>query len=117
MRTLIVYEDSHRAYGEAMVRALKGLRPGVEVRLAHTRDLDTELIDFDPHVVVCGHRNSVDPGRRGAWIVLAEEPDEPSEICLEGRRSGVANPGLEEVLAVLDETGELLRSGRSLRGC
>ena len=49
--------------------------------------------------------------------MLAEEPDEPSEICLEGRRSGVANPGLEEVLAVFDEMGELLRSGRSLRGC
>jgi hypothetical protein len=69
MRTLIVYEDSHRAYGEAMVRALKGLRPGVEVRLAHLRDLDTELIDFDPHVVWCAATETAwtrDAGRRGS---------------------------------------------------
>ena len=117
MRTLIVYEDSHRAYGEAMVSAIRTLRPNREVALAHLRDLEAQLGGFDPHVVVCGHPNTVDPGRRAAWIVLAEEPDEPSEVCLGGRRTGVSNPGLGEVLAVLDETEERLRSGRPLGGC
>lgn len=117
MRTLIVYEDSHRAYGEAMVSAIRGLRPGVEVALAHLRDLEAELEEFDPHVVVCGRPNNFDPGRRAAWIVLAEDPNEPSEVCLDGRRSGVSNPGLEEVLEVIDEAEELLRSGRFLGGC
>ena len=28
MRVLIVYEDSHRAYGEALERAVRGRRPG-----------------------------------------------------------------------------------------
>jgi hypothetical protein len=64
-----------------------------------------------------GVEKFVDRGRRAAWIVLAEEPDEPSEVCLGGRRTGVSNPGLGEVLAVLDETEERLRDGRPLGGC
>lgn len=117
MRALIVYEDSHRAYGEAIVSAIRGQRPNVEVELAHLRDLEAELGGFDPHMVVCGNPNTVDPGRRTAWVVLAEDPDEPSEVCLDGRRSGVSNPGLDKVLEVLDEAEEILRSGRSLGGC
>jgi hypothetical protein len=81
MRTLIVYEDSHRAYGETMERTIRTLRPGVEVALAHLRDLEEELKHFDPHAVVCGHPNTFDPESRAAWIVLAEEPDEPSEFA------------------------------------
>ena len=30
MRILISYEDSHRVYGDALERALRGLRPGAE---------------------------------------------------------------------------------------
>ena len=39
MRVLIVYEDSHRAYGEALERAIRGLRPSVEVSLVQAREL------------------------------------------------------------------------------
>ena len=52
MRALIVYEDSHRSYGEAMVGAVRASRPG-----------------------------------------------------------------LEEILEIIDETEELVRTGRGLRGC
>jgi hypothetical protein len=66
MRTLIVYEDSHRAYGETMERTIRALH--LEAELAHLRDLEGELKDFDPHTVVCGHPNTFDPGagRRGS---------------------------------------------------
>ena len=117
MRTLIVYEDNHRAYGETMQRAIRVLRPGGEVALAHLRDLEGELKNFDPHVVVCGQPNTVDPGSRAAWIVLAEEPDEPSEVCLGSRRTGLENPGLEELLEILDRAEELVTTGGADGGC
>ena len=117
MRILIVYEDSHRAYGETMERTIRGLRPNMEVELAHLRDIEEALGGFDPHAVVCGHPNTFDPGSRAAWIVLAEEPDEPSEVCLGGRRTGLQNPGLEELLEMLDRAEELVRTESGPGGC
>jgi len=50
-------------------------------------------------------------------VTLSEDPDEPSEVCVGRRRRGMQNPEMEELLAVLDETGELVRTGGRVRGC
>ena len=117
MRILIAYEDSHRSYGEALAGAVRGLRPGAEVSLVQARELAGAVRRFDPHLVVSGKPNTVDPGGRAAWLTLSEEPDEPSEACVGGRRRRLKNPGFGDVLAVVDEAGELVRGGRELGGC
>jgi hypothetical protein len=45
------------------------------------------------------------------------EPDEPSEVCLDGRRWELDNPTMGELLAIIDETERLVRTGRDLEGC
>jgi hypothetical protein len=117
MRVLIVYEDSHRSYGEAMVGAVRASRPDLEVALAHLRELEAELERLDPHLVVCGRPNTFDPGDRAAWVLLSDDPDEPSEVCINGHHRRLENPGLEEMLEILDETEGMVRSGLALRGC
>src|SRR5918998_5740761 len=117
MRALIVYEDSHRSYGQAMVGAVRARRPGLEVALAHLRELEAELEHFDPHLVVSSRPNTFEPGARAAWVLLSDDPDEPSEVCIDGRHRGLQNPGLGEVLEIIDETEGMVRSGRELRGC
>ena len=118
MRVLIVYEDSHRSYGEAMVGAVRASRPGLEeVALAHLRELEAELERFDPHLVVSSRPNTFQTGGRAAWVLLSDEPDEPSEVCINGRHRRLENPGLEEMLEIIDETEGMVRSGRDLRGC
>ena len=117
MRVLVVYEDSHRAYGEALERAVRGQRPEAEVLLVQARQIAGEVGRFDPHLVVSGLPNRVDPGGRAAWVTLSEDPDEPSEVCVAGRRRGTQNPGMEELLAVIDETEELVRAGGDVGGC
>lgn len=117
MRVLVVYEDSYRSYGQTMVGAIRGLRPQVEAALVQVRELEAEVGRLDPHLVICNRPNTIDPGGRAAWVRLSDEPDEPSEFCLAGRRWGSENPDLEEVLAIIDEMEELLREGRDLRGC
>ena len=117
MRVLVVYEDSYRSYGETMAGTVRGLKPGAEVSLVQARELASEVARFDPHLVVCNRPNAVDPGGRVAWVRLSDDPDEPSEFCLAGRRWGARNPGLEEVLEILDGTEGLLREGGSLAGC
>ena len=118
MRVLIVYEDSHRSYGEAMVGAVRASRPGLEeVKLVHLRGLEAELESFDPHLVVCNRPNTIDPGDRAAWVLLSDDPEEPSEVCINGQHRRLENPGLEEMLTIIDETEGLVGSGHTLRGC
>ena len=117
MRALIVYEDSHRSYGEAMVGAVRASRPDLEVSLAHLRELEAELERFDPHLVVSSRPNTFEAGGRAAWVLLSNDPDEPSEVCIDGRHRKLENPGLEEMLEIIDKTAELVRTGRELRGC
>ena len=45
----------------------------------------------------------------------SEDSDGPSEVCVAGRRC--RNPGMEELLAVIDETEGLVRTGGRLGGC
>jgi hypothetical protein len=117
MRVLVVYEDSYRSYGQTMVGAIRGNRPNVEATIVQVRELEAEVRRFDPHLVVCNRPNSIDPGGRVAWVRLSDDPDEPSEFCLAGRRWGSENPELEEVLEIIDEMEGLLREGRDLGGC
>ena len=117
IRVLIAYEDSHRSYGQTMAGALRGFRPRVEAEVVQARELAAEVERFDPHLVVCNRPNTVDPGGRAAWLQLSDDPDEPSTFCLAGQGWEAENPGLEEVLALVDGTAELLRTGRDLEGC
>ena len=50
-------------------------------------------------------------------MLLPDHPDEPSGACIDGRHRNLENPGLEEMLEIIVETEELLRTGRELRGC
>jgi len=88
MRILIAYENSHRSYGEALAGAVQGMRPHAEISLVQARELGAELGRLDPHLVVSGKPNTVDPGGRAVWLTLSEEPDDPSEVCVGGRRRG-----------------------------
>ena len=113
MRILICYEESYRAYGDVLERALGGLRPDAEVAVCSLAEIGEQLESFDSHLVVSSIPNSVDPGGR-AWYRLSPEPDEPSEACLSGRRSHRPNPSLEDLLSFIDEAEALVGSGSAV---
>jgi len=117
MRILISYEESYRAYSDALERALGGLHPGAEVAACRLAEIGEQVESFNPHLVVSSRPNTVDPGGRAAWYRLSPEPDEPSEACLGGRRWRRLNPPLEDLLSFIEEVETLVRSGRELGGC
>ncbi len=117
MRILISYEESHRVYGDALERALRGLRPGAEVAACSLGSLGRRVGSFDPDLVVSSRPNTVDPGGRAAWYKLSPEPDEPSEACLGGRRRQRPNPTLEDLLWFIAEVEALLLRERDPKGC
>jgi DNA-binding NarL/FixJ family response regulator len=117
LRVLFAYEETHYSYRDTLVGAVRAIRPHVAVTAVSLRSLASEVKRLDPHLVVSSRPNTADPGNRPAWYRLAHEPDEPSEICLEGRRSGAENPGLDTLIEVIDQTEDLIRTGRDLKGC
>ena len=116
MRILISYEESYHLYSDALHRALSSLRPDAEVAACRLSVIGEQVESFNPNLVVSSRPNTVDPGGRVAWYELSPEPDEPSEACLNGRRSRRSNPPLEELLSFVDEVEALVRSGREVGG-
>ena len=117
MRLLIAFEESHRSYGQTMAGAIRKLRPGAEVALVRAEGLAAEVARFDPHMLLCNRPNEVDPGGGAAGARLSDDPEEPSEFCVGGRRKRLENPDFGELLGALDEAEERVRNGRELRGC
>lgn len=115
---MFAYENSHLAYRDALVRAIRVLRPRVVVTAAvDLRSLEAEAERLEPRLVVSGRPNTADAGGRVAWYRLSQEPAEPSEVCLGGRRSRSENPGLEEPVAVVGQVREAVRDGSPPGGC
>jgi hypothetical protein len=70
MRVLVAFEDVRSAYSRAIARAIRELRPGLDVRSIVLEELERELVRFDPHVVVCSRPNGTHPSTRGAWVQI-----------------------------------------------
>jgi hypothetical protein len=118
MRVLVAYEEAHRSYREAIVRAIGQHRPRFTVLGTTPGALGTALERFEPHAVVSSRPSAEYPGGgRGAWVELPAEPSRGGEVCVGGDREGANNPGLGRVLGALDEAEERLRRGALAGGC
>jgi hypothetical protein len=47
---------------------------------------------FDPHLVVSSRPNTLEAVGRAAWGLLSDDPDEPSEVCIDGGIGGWRTP-------------------------
>ncbi len=122
MRVLVAFEHARSVYTHTISRAIRELRPGLEVRSSPLEALDRELEGFDPHAVVCSRPKEAHPGARGAWVHIPTEEGLPEEerlasVCLGGERWRTEGPPLSELLEVLDETRERLRRGALSEAC
>ena len=127
MRVLVSFDGTHRSYRELIARALRKVRPHLEVRHAPLDDLDAQLRSFEPHVVVCSLPHSAAKGAdpiararsasRGAWVTAPVDTSRLAEICLDGEVWNTDGPLLSEVLEIIDETEALLNEGRLVGRC
>ncbi|CAA9447754.1 MAG: hypothetical protein AVDCRST_MAG02-570 [uncultured Rubrobacteraceae bacterium] len=116
IRVLIAYGERHLVYAHAFEAVIRTTKPGVDVRVASLRELRAEASRFAPHLVVSSQATDTIPGA-WAWFMLPPDPEARSEVCLGGRRRVSNNPGLEELLAVVGETEDLVRDGHTFLGC
>ncbi len=122
VKVLVAFEDARSVYRETIVRAVRALRPDLEVRSAAIADIGHELGRFDPHVVVCSRPNGEHPGGRGAWVHVPTEDgvtgeERLAQVCLDGESWRTDGPPLAELLEVVDRTEERLREGSLTEAC
>jgi len=118
MRVLVAFEDEYRVYGSAITGAVRRARPTDEVVLtAEMGVLETEVRSFAAHLIISSLPAPADSGEWFTWVCLSTDPNRPSEICVEGKRRESVDPGLGELLCVLEETeGLLVGSNQGPRG-
>jgi hypothetical protein len=122
MRVLVAFEDVRSMYREVIARAIRDLRPDLEVYSGALSELEHELASIDPHVVVCSRPNGPYPGGRGAWVEIptedgANDDERLAQICLDGERWKTEGPPLREILEIIDQTRKRLREGRLSEAC
>lgn len=114
-RVLVAFEDEYRSYRETIARALTALRPRAEVAITSLDALEVEIKLTAPHLVICSQPGPPSAARTMAWVELPNDPWRPASIRIKGIGSRVPNPTLDDLLAAVDGTEELLRARRPER--
>jgi hypothetical protein len=91
--------------------------PRTEVATAEPGEFETEIAHFDPYLVISSRSNMIPPNSKPAWVEFPLNPDQLAAICLHGEYWESYNPGLDELLSILDETESLARTKRDLGDC
>ena len=111
MRILVAFEDTYRAYGDALAKAIRSAYPRLEVlEIAGLRELQAQVALFDPHLLISiSHTVPLANGHgRFSWVELCVDPNRPSLICIDGQRRESLNPSLRELFDVLEQTESML---------
>lgn len=106
MRVLVSFDEHHRAYGDAIARAIGYSRPRLDVSVAEAGAFAGEVSRLRPEVVI-SDQPKADGLRDAAWVEIPTGPDPVSRICVGGRWRRLPNPSFDELLAVVDEAESL----------
>ena len=106
MRVLIAISPT--MYWETLELALLRYRPHVEVRITGPEDLDPEVADFEPHMVVCNHATPMVRESVPSWVVVPYHSSDAT-IHVQGEgESRVEDIAVGDLFAVIDQTEKLL---------
>lgn len=100
-----------RSYREAVALYIHQHRPPAEVLIAPPGELEREVGRFRPHVIVCNETTDKVLGSVHSWVEILFEDSLSANVKVDELRSQqVEDVGMDDLLAVLDETEELLGS-------
>ena len=115
MRVLVAIEP--RLYRDVIGRALRGLRPHLEVVVVEPEDLCAAVVRLEPELVFSDRADNLPEAGRFAWVEFRPYEQPPAKICLGGRWHELEEVELSDLLSVVDETEELVRMRRELGNC
>ena len=98
-----------RSYRESLAIALQRDRPESEVRVAPPSLLEAEAQLFQPHMVICNDESypKLD-GIINSRVEILFIDDLHANISLDGRSEKIRDVGIDDLLKVLDQTGDAI---------
>jgi hypothetical protein len=105
-----------RSYRQVIGKAIRSLRPHVEVIVLEPDTLGAGIRRLDPELVFANRPDTFAPTGRSVWVEFRPYEQPPARICLAGRRRELETVELDDLLSVVDEAEELSRT-RNLGDC
>jgi hypothetical protein len=119
MQLIVAIEP--RSYRQVIGQAIRVLRPHIEVTILEPGTLGAGVRRLEPELVFAGQPDtfgaSGSPTGRSAWVEFRPYEEPPARVCLGGRRWDLDEVELEDLLSVVDQTEELVRTGRDSGVC
>ncbi|HKH10548.1 MAG TPA: hypothetical protein VKA73_05320 [Rubrobacter sp.] len=114
-RTRVFVAVEPRAYGTSFGRAIAVLRPQVEVTILEPGALEAAVAWLEPELVISNLPKPAGSADRIAWLEYRSCDEASADVCVGGRRTLIENPGLDDLLSVVDQAGGLAGSEISER--
>jgi hypothetical protein len=119
MNVIVAIEP--RSYRQAIGKAIRSLRPHVEVIVMEPDNLGVGVGRLSPELVLAGKPDTLGPESgstgRPAWMEFRPYEEPPARVCLAGRRWELRTVEFSDLLSVVDETAELARMSGDLGNC
>ncbi len=109
-KTRVLLANEPRVYREALVDALRRLRPRVELSDVEPDVLDAEVERFRPHLVVCSGARAATQNGTLTWVTLYPDGENLAEIITAGGRATIVGIQFDHLLSVIDGTEFMRRS-------
>ena len=111
LRILVANEP--RSYREVLAGTLGAIHPHAALRCAEPTDMDAELEDFDPHLIICSELTQAVEDCDRAWVLLYPEGKPLAVVCLDGEPVTVFNIEFDEILSIVDRVDLRAQAARA----
>ncbi len=108
MRVLLANEP--RVYREAMASAFRRLRPGAEIVVAESDELDEQIRDLKPHLVMYSHPARSLEDRPLPHVLLYPEGESKALVNIDGQQMTIVGVELEDLLLVIDRVWGVVKT-------
>ncbi len=107
MRVLLVNEP--RVYREAMATAFRRLRPGAEIVVAGSDELDDQIRNLNPHLVMSSQPVRSLEDHPLPHVLLYPEGESKALVSIDGQQATIVGVELEDLLLVIDRVQNVVK--------
>jgi hypothetical protein len=113
---VVIFAIEPRSYRQVMGEALRSMRPHLEVVVLEPGTLEAGVARLEPDLVFADRPASSSSGGP-AWVEFRPYEEPPARVCLAGRTWELEDVELSDLLSIVDQTEELVQTGRDPGGC
>jgi len=102
-------------FGHVIGRAIQALRPHLEVTVVEPDELQAEVARLEPALVISSQPKPATSEGGPAWVDHRPYDEPSASVCIGGRCARLYEPGLDDLLSVVDEAARLSRTPSRIR--